>query len=102
MDQINNKPESPLPWKIEPRYGRPDDKSNQQPWEVMTDEFGTLTGEYSNYKDSAYIIHACNAYPKLIKAIKEFTQDSYFAEEKDNFYPQEIRDLLKDLGEWNP
>jgi hypothetical protein len=75
MDQINNKPESQLPWQSLPS------------------RFDCIKGEYFHDSDEAYILHACNAYPKLISTLKLLNDSSRLGS------ISMVDDLLKELGE---
>lgn len=47
-------------------------------------------------KDSKYIEHACNAYPKLVGFLKAALNKEGFGQ---FFVPQDVERLLKELGE---
>jgi hypothetical protein len=51
----------------------------------------------SNVKDAAYIVHACNAYPELIAALREACKPQRNGESLDT--RSKGRDLLAKLGE---
>ena len=46
-------------------------------------------------QDAAYIVHAANAYPKLVKYIKQLTDPDCFKDVAE----EEARALLRELGE---
>lgn len=70
------------------------------PWKQADGHFQHVTGE-----DLAYIIHAANAYPRLIAALREYVEvvssvndpNDFSAKVKDDGY--HARDLLIELGE---
>jgi hypothetical protein len=69
----NVKPEHPLPWGLD-QSGRYIHDAQGQYWAG----------------DEAYIVHACNAYPKLVGILKLY---HIMVPDK------EVSDLLKELGE---
>jgi hypothetical protein len=80
MDQINNKPETELPWNDLPHL--------------------SVHYDYSD-KDESYILHACNAYPELIEMVREaawIPADQTAPSENKTVALMAI-DLLRKLGE---
>lgn len=69
MDQIQNRPESPLPWSLNSRC-------------------------LSDAKDLDYLVHACNAYPKLVDFLLTFTEGDPHIESA------WVRDILTEVREW--
>ena len=59
------KPETELPWE---------DNGNEIV--AASDRFCGIAGAVDG-EDAAYIVHACNAYPKLVEALKEVAASSY-------------------------
>ena len=65
-----NKPETPLPWwsntsSIIPRIFGPEHGLR-----------GNADQVPANGKDAAYIVHACNAYPRLVEALRNAVADA--------------------------
>ena len=80
---MNNKPESQLPWSEYMEDGIGYD------W---TDKLGLHVNMF-NDKNQSYILHACNAYPKLISMLKLLNDSSRLGS------ISMVDDLLKELGE---
>ena len=84
------KPATPLPWKV--------DENNELPPAVIEDtEDGIGVCEEMNAQDAAYIVAACNAYPKLVAALREIANLP-----DGDFYDcplGKVRLLLRSLGE---
>lgn len=89
MDQINNKPESELPWRYEPGFGTVSVKK-----ERIIDGYNF----YILRKDLEYIRHACNAYPKLIEFLQKQGLSLYVNWETEPISHQYL-ELLSELGE---
>lgn len=102
-------PATPLPWIV----GR-DSKTHNRPtrnWETgidngdvpVADACGASQAEA--HQDAAYIVHACNAYPKLVAALREYVDvvasindpNTFNVTVKDEGH--HARDLLIALGE---
>jgi hypothetical protein len=77
MDQINNKPESQLPW------------TSKLYCILDADRAVVLTSV-----NKEYIVHASNAYPKLISMLKLLNDSSRLGS------MDMVNDLLKELGEY--
>jgi hypothetical protein len=68
------KPDKELPWK----HGRDNSSPSNEVRTVSTqvDYLGNLvckmstSGPGKGHADAAYIVHACNAYPRLVEALK--------------------------------
>lgn len=76
------KPKTPLPWEDTPDFPGPDSHSTYE-W---------------HSEDYDYVIHACNAYPKLVDFISLLAEDPF-----DNDcgwrIKQYAQEILKELGE---
>jgi hypothetical protein len=72
------KPVSPLPWKIVL------DES------VCAADDTTIAYDLNFSEDADYLIHACNAYPKLVECLKQFAG---------GWEGRRAENLLKELGE---
>ena len=94
------KPATPLPWK----YGELSESviSLRGQLACSVDDCGADAAQ-----NAAYIVHACNAYPELVAALREIqgyagllvpTKDSPDAAKRDHIM-ETIRDLLAKLGE---
>lgn len=90
-------PATSLPWETEKlrapnggtyyRCGIPDDSS------PVAQIFGTMNGGYEASKNADYIVHAANAYPKLVEALRDLV-------ERDNAKAEAMAEnLLRELGE---
>ena len=80
---MNNNPESELPW-----YSFLSGIENKQKAILSTSSL--------SIKDQQYIVHACNAYPKLVKALRDIWLSGDYESDAVDILP-----LLKELGEWN-
>lgn len=96
-----NAPATQLPWKI--------DEATDLPLAVIEDsetgdgiaEFGKRTKR--NVANAAYIVHAANAYPQLIEALRDLA-DSHEALERERgsmraTHTSNARTILRSLGE---
>lgn len=93
----NIKPATPLPWK-RVANGRV----------LSIPDYGQVTSSDTYPRDAAYIVHACNAYPKLVEALREWLANaslgarySLQAESRAIHNDEElrIRALLRELKE---
>lgn len=81
------------------------------PWIVWNDETGCLIQEeqcefthvptsvaevYRDCKDAAYIVHACNAYPRLVEALREVIE--VWSSYDTSGTLEDARALLAELG----
>lgn len=60
------KPEFPLPWKVvQPPH-------DPRAWDVATENGGAFAKLvwHGAKENAAYIVHACNAYPRLVAELK--------------------------------
>lgn len=88
MTALKRKPATPLPWHSEAPMGG-----------IRTSGYHLYTAHTSGVQntrreDSQYIVHAANAYPKLVKALRFFAERSRFGAEL-----ARARELLAGLGE---
>ena len=102
------KPATPLPWKS-------DKWTSHAPRTVLIDDDACITGkrvvaECEEATDAAYVVHACNAYPRLIEALKgarETLGRYWFSDVDGESYNNDdaisdsyaIDDILRELGE---
>lgn len=86
------KPATPLPWAVRKEPDEPSkDGEYMQCWiEPRIGEiyYTTLRGQ----QDADYIVHACNAYPKLVEALREHAH-------RGTQRGDHAIDLLRSLGE---
>ncbi len=81
------KPETDLPWEFDP--------SGKHYAHYVIRHNGQIACYPRNTVDALYIVHACNAYPKLIRALKACTECLL-----DQCLPNcESRVLIRELGE---
>jgi len=85
------KPATPLPWETAVNGEEPPQ------WDVCGADDGDMVADLMNMpktgeQDAAYIVHACNAYPELVAALKYMSTDREDCWEK-------ARALLARLGE---
>ena len=81
------KPATPLPWKFEPTGKSNAERTYKVP-DVMDDEpYENLAPSIDN---AAYIVHACNNYPRLVDWVKSHIPEGELTE-TDRF--------LRELGE---
>lgn len=98
---MNHKPATPLPW-----YRAAADRHVQLtpessgPWLRTAHVEGSTRDEWarieSNQRDVAYIVHAANAYPRLVETIKGWLPRDV---SEDGTQDQAMRALLRELGE---
>jgi hypothetical protein len=91
---IKHKPATPLPWFE--NWNNPQDgwiEGQSQQVVVLT---GVQDGQDQDDadKDAAYIAHAANAYPKLVRALYNIQRDVRTRQDI-----EDARDLLRELGE---
>lgn len=96
-----HKPDTPLPWSAAVSFdGRPIEDpleyespgfyDNKGIYSESSDKYPVGCSEYNVFQapeDYVYIIHAANAYPRLVEALKNTPQTSA------------AHDLLRELGE---
>ena len=87
----NHKPATALPWKL---------------CGTNLDEFGSLdlnTGDYAGGgytpQDAAFIVHAANAYPKLVEALKALVEAVNDPDADSLYELAAAGSLLRSLGE---
>lgn len=95
---MTNKPATPLPWRVSPAHAA-----------QVQQESGVCRVADCFHADTAYIVHAANAYPELVAALRESIQayrlqairDSADIEVRDGWAKLEenARALLAKLGE---
>lgn len=76
---MKHEPETPLPWKSSGAGYLCGTSDNG--WVVVDSDLSD--------RDAEYIQHACNAYPKLVKALRRYCKNGFLSAEE----------LLKELGE---
>jgi hypothetical protein len=91
---MNHEPETPLPWQ------NTGDVDNSQ---VYRDVFRVREGGADfvaeaciSTQDASYIVHACNAYPKLVEFLQRIASESRVA---GWVTTRDAIELLKELGE---
>jgi hypothetical protein len=89
MDQMNNNPETPLPWSWSSDHHKLTG-SNGETTQIYNEPYCHYD---ANDADTGYLIHACNAYPKLISMLKLLNDSSRLGR------IIMVDDLLKELGE---
>lgn len=95
------KPATELPWHIDHYDGLEERILNQEEWYVASVDL-----EYGERDDAAYIAHACNAYPKLVEALRLCVGQLAYIQ-SDNSDPDDMpwpeidtaTQLLAELGE---
>ena len=102
-------PATSLPWVTEKlrapnggTYYRCGSESDSGP---VVQVFGTMSGAYDAHANAAYIVHAANAYPKLVEALRETLRDRLTQANLHQLPPgirsrlESARALLRELGE---
>jgi hypothetical protein len=88
---MNNNPESELPWVYDARLKQI----------IFGEHYGVTEAKQVSEDDATYIVHACNAYPKLIEMVREaawIPTDQTAPSENKTVVLMAI-DLLRKLGE---
>lgn len=85
--RTNNQPATSLPWSVQYIAARPQIVAGNAIIASML-----LVRESDD--DAAYIAHAVNAYPKLVKALRFFSDQPRYGVELDS-----ARAILRELGE---
>ena len=104
-----NKPATPLPWhSTHPLDMNRNpfqeavrvDAAPGQPSVAVMVEYGEKYQKGKRTRDAAYIVHACNAYPELVAALRHAISELNDADALgDNIVAREIVALLAKLGE---
>ena len=93
-------PANSLPWTV---GGHPGNDAGSDWRDILApSSFGPLYVGEAIKEDAAYIVHACNAYPKLVEALRKVLS---LRERSDEWWDRhgsetiELRALLRDLNE---
>ena len=92
-------PHSPLPWRTE------QPKHDPQAWDVVAAAGGVVDKLpwFGGKENAAYIVHACNAYPKLVQALLETqcacTPRERLSGHRADCSRADIDAILRELGE---
>jgi hypothetical protein len=86
-------PVIPLPWALERGTKYPRIRGGDEGLVCVPPE------GFRNERDARYIVHACNAYPTLVAALKAIHQSEEGCGETDRPQMVALRSLLRDLGE---
>lgn len=92
MNAVKNKPATPLPWTSNP---------DSQNIYSANDRKGAIAMAINTH-DAAYMLHAANAYPKLVAALLALTETGHTPEDRDEYLRKAhtaADDLLSELGE---
>jgi hypothetical protein len=98
------KPRAPIPWERElddvrsPQYA-------PRRCRVIRSVGGPVVAYDIGIPEADYIVHAANAYPRLVELLKKLDSGEYFEINQSGVYEGvaiEIRALLKELGELPP
>lgn len=84
------KPKNPLPWEPD-EIGDTGGENPVGVYNIYSER--NRVAEYLNEGDAKYIAHACNAYPKLVEALREMVAPSSVNAS------DRARNLLRVLGE---
>ena len=102
---MKHTPATPLPWVYEPNLERGDARTSGYIRErTITAEYAQLgrsvakavrfNGSTDQDRNATYIAHACNAYPRLVEALRKVLDP-----EAAQIKWREARALLRELGE---
>ena len=86
------KPATPLPWKCK-QVGDTGGKNQVGVYEIRHEPW--RVAEYANDEDAAYIAHACNAYPKLVEALRSIAKLAWGGK----LQQYAAQAILRELGE---
>ena len=89
------KPATPVPWEISDSHGLCIHKDEIGIADIDSREFSKPLSEVKQRKNAAYIVHACNNFPRLVEALRAMIEEHVVRCPTLN----NAETLLRDLGE---
>lgn len=91
-------PATPLPWRTVASYQPATKREEMSPYLLAADGDNVAASALRGVDDAAYIAHACNAYPRLVEALRNCIAEIDDGDGMPGDFADAIA-LLRSLGE---